>query len=159
MVYEYEWSGYKYAVPASVVGAECEKIEAENGSVTSEGLVESARSEDSSLHKLFEWDDSVAGEKWRNQQAKVMLSCLKVVVSTEKSEKPIQIRAYLNPNYQNSRAEYFNIQRTMQDADLKAGVLIRAERELTAFTDKYRTLKELDSIIEAIDNYFNSKED
>ena len=158
MVYQYEWSGYKFAVPAQIVGAECERIEKETGSVTSESLVNSARSKTSAIHNLFEWDNKIAGEKWRLQQAKVVLSCLKVSIVKDEESEPKKVRAYLNANQTDSRAEYFNVQKTMQNISLREGVLRRAEKELRYFIDKYRTLTELSKVFDAIDSYFDEKE-
>ena len=157
MIFKYEWSGYKYAVPAQTVGLECEKIEAQNGSVTQESLVDAARSESSAIHGLFEWDDAIAGEKWRFNQARVILSNLKVTVVDAEEREPQKVRAYLNPNPKDVRANYFNVQRAMQDIDLRSGVLERAEKELRCFTEKYRTLQEISNIINAIDDYFERK--
>lgn len=157
MVYQYEWSGFKYAVPAEVVGAECERIEKENGSVTCECLVDAAREKTSSIHNLFEWNDSIAGEKWRISQARTVLSCLKVVVIESEEKEPKRVRAFLNAETSGARAEYFNIEKTMSNIDLMMGVLNRAKRELQAFVDKYRTLKELNSVINAIDEYLDSE--
>lgn len=153
MVYQYEWSGFRFAVPAQVVGAECERIERENGSVTCERLVDSARSKTSAIHGLFEWNDKIAGEKWRIQQAKTILCCLKVSVSEDGESEPKKVRAFLNANPADVRAEYFNIEKTLTNVDLMAGVLNRAKKELQAFVDKYRTLKELATVIEVIDEY------
>lgn len=157
MVFKYEWSGFKYAVSAQTVGEECEKIEARDGAVTQESLVDSARSEGSAIHGLFEWDDRIAGEKWRLNQARVILSNLKVTVLDSGGQEPQKVRAYLNPNPIDARASYFNVQQSMQDLDLRSGVLARAEKELRCFTEKYRTLTELCTIFDSIEEYFDKK--
>ena len=54
-------------------------IEANGGEITPHQVVEEARNPDHPLHKNFEWDNSIAAEKWRVQQARMMI---KVVVET-----------------------------------------------------------------------------
>lgn len=157
MVYKYEWGGYKYSVPAQVVGEECERIEKENGSLTCESLVDSARSKSSAIHGLFEWNNKIAGEKWRLQQAKTILCCLKVTVTDVEEQTPVKVRAFLNANPTDARAEYFNIQKTLADVNLMSGVLSRAKKELQIFTDKYRKLEELAPVISSIDDFLDKE--
>jgi hypothetical protein len=52
-----------------------------------EVVVEAARPVESPLHPLFEWDDSVAAEQWRREQARYI--CRHVTVQRiESNEKP-----------------------------------------------------------------------
>jgi len=48
--------------------------------LTPEEIVESAKSKKSSLHNLFDWEDSVASEKWRLHQARVLVNEVRVVI-------------------------------------------------------------------------------
>lgn len=153
MVYEYSWQNFNFPVPAKVVGEECERIERENGILTTGALVDSARDESSELHPLFEWDDKIAGEQWRNQQAKVVLSCLKITVKSDENEEPKKIRAFVNTNPDRSRGVYMNVEDAMNDYESRNGVLIRAKRELRAFLDKYEGIKELDDLTSEIKRF------
>lgn len=157
----YKWGGYSYPVKAGVVAAECEKIASEKGYVTSAAMVEAARADDSPLHSLFEWNDTVAGEKWRQQQAKTIIHNLKVVVEDPKTQTVLNVRAYLNTNPSQdgrSGAVYFNIKTAMENEELKAGLILRAKRELDAFAEKYRQLGELSKVIETIDAFLAEDE-
>lgn len=154
----YQWSGFKYPVSAQKIGEEIERIEAENGSVTKELVVDAARPEESVMHKIFEWRDDVAAEKWRCQQAKQMLSSLHVVVqeSTEAQPKAITVRAYVNTELEDGRkkATYFSVVRAMQpNTETRDNVIANAMRELEEFNKKYRTISELKDIIAAIDRF------
>ena len=153
MVYEYSWQNFNFPVPAEIVGKECEKIEKENGILTTGALVDSARDESSEIHGLFEWDDKIAGEQWRNNQARVILSCLRVTVQSEESDTPKKVRAFVNTNPERSKGVYMNIESAMNDFESRQGVLIRAKRELNAFLDKYQGIRELDDIVNTIKSY------
>ena len=152
----YEWGGFKYSTPAQVVGAEVEKIEAEKGRVSSADLVDSARDENSPIHNMFEWDDEIAGENWRKQQAKVILHALKVVYEDKQTQTSIKVRAFINANPDHdgkSGAIYYNIERAMKTESLREGVLERARKELSAFVEKYESLEELKKLVSVIKEF------
>ena len=105
------------------------------------------------IHELFEWDDKVAGEQWRLQQAKVVLSCLKVTMKTEDDQPPKKVRAFINTNPERSKGVYMNIEDALSNEESRAGVLIRARRELNSFLDKYSDIDELKDVIKTIKKY------
>ena len=51
----------------------------QHGQLTPSLLVDEARSENHALHDRFEWDNAVAGEAWRRQQAHEMIRSIKIV--------------------------------------------------------------------------------
>lgn len=153
---KYEWSGFAYNVPAQVVGEHVEALEKRDGDVTRESFLESARDEGSVVHNLFEWNDSIAGERWRLHQAGKILTNLKVNIVYEEKE-PVKVKAFLNAVPGSSKGRFFNVQAALSRVDTRAGVLQRAKEELQAFTDKYRTLSELSSVIKVIDDFLNKE--
>lgn len=48
--------------------------------LTAEALLESAKNKNSSLHDFFEWDDTLAGEKFRLCQARILINEVKVII-------------------------------------------------------------------------------
>jgi hypothetical protein len=56
---------------------------ANNGILTPDAVVQEAKDPDSVLHELFEWDDGVAGHKYRIEQARTIISSVKVIIRTE----------------------------------------------------------------------------
>jgi hypothetical protein len=65
----------------------------QHGSLTPGLVVDAARDEGSPLHARFEWDDSVAGEAWRRQQAHELIRSVRVVHS--RPDKPdLSVRAF-----------------------------------------------------------------
>ena len=77
---KYAWGGIKYSVSADTVGAVLEDIEQQNGTVSKELFLDASRSEDSPTHGMFEWDDSIAGEKWRLDQARKIICSLSLKI-------------------------------------------------------------------------------
>lgn len=141
----YKWtSGARCAVDANIAGAVCEQLE-ERGELTAERLVDVSRPEDAPLHRAFEWNDAIAAEKYRVEQAGYILRSLVVVVETADEAKPI--RAYFPTEVK----RYENINVIMQSEDKRRKLLQTAKRELEAFKAKYKALTELNKVFEAID--------
>ena len=150
MVYKYEWK-LKQSVDANVVGKEFERLEEQNGTLTAVDVLDSAKSEDSPLHELFEWDDTVAANKYRLSQASFYI---RILVKTEvQEEQPKSFRAYvnINPNPQ-SAGTFENTVTALSKEDTRRIVLNNALKELVSFQNKYNTLIELSAVFSAIDN-------
>ncbi len=62
----YSWK-YGNSFSAQMVGEQFEAIEKRDGTLTKAAIVDAARSEDSPMHGMFEWDDAVAGELYREE--------------------------------------------------------------------------------------------
>lgn len=150
MVYQYSWSGPERAVSAEKVGNHIRQLEKRYGEVTRETFLESARPADSPMHCLFEWDDTVAAEKYRLYQANVIIASLRVTITEEKKE-PVILRGYVQDRKTSSG--YLNIERAMTEQDKRKRVLEQAKRELKWFVEKYAAFEELAKIMAAISEY------
>lgn len=88
---------------AVIVEREIEKIITKNdGIISPQMLVEEARNPKSTLHAFFDWDDTIAAQKWREKQAYDMLLAAKFVVtmnqvrnSQPRVTEEHEVRAYL----------------------------------------------------------------
>ena len=135
------WKMSLFKADAEKVASEIEHLE----NATPERILDYARNEDTELHKCFEWDDSIAGENWRKQQAR-MIVCNLVYVDDKKKE-PSKLRVF----YQSEEKEYKPVKFTLQKKDEYQELLERALKELHAFKEKYKMLTELDEIMKLID--------
>lgn len=54
------------------------------GRLTPRAVVDAARDPKSALHDQFEWDDTVAAEKWRLDQARDIITSVKITVTVDK---------------------------------------------------------------------------
>ena len=110
-------------------------------------IVEAARNESSERHKCFEWDDSIAAEKYREHQARFVITQL--VVRTETTDNtPVSVRVISSANVVNS---YMPTKMLIRSEPEYADLLERAKRELRAFQQKYITVVELQDIFAMID--------
>jgi hypothetical protein len=119
---------------------------AENGGgeLTPKAVVESAREEDSPLHGHFDWDDATAAEKWRIEQARDIIRCIRVEDETSDGDPP---RAFLSIR-DDGGTSYRSVDEIRSSSDLQEKLLAAAERDLEAFTVRYRSLKEICAIVE-----------
>lgn len=131
-----------FKADAQTVAKELESIKC-----TPENIVDYAKSEDTELHKCFEWDDSIAGHKYRCIQAQKVVRSL--VITREDTGEKTPIRLLHSEG--NRTGEYKPIYVIVRDKDEYQSLLERAMDELRAFKRKYSCLSELEEILELID--------
>ena len=116
--------------------------------ITPENVLNLARDESTELHKCFEFDDAVAGEKYRLIQARDIIRHFVIKHTNEKGEeqniRTFQITTETN-HYQETRV-------IMRNPEEYAALLSRAKEELRNVKRRYKTLSELEEVFEAIDN-------
>lgn len=114
---------------------------------TPENIVGYAQQEDTELHKCFEWDNSIAGHKYRCIQAQQVVRNLVLVKEETKEKTPV--RMFYNTG--DRTGEYKPIKMILQKEDEYQSLLKQAMEELRAFKKKYSCLSELEEIMELID--------
>lgn len=155
MVYQlknYAWrEGANYSISAETVGNVLENIESRDGAITKKSFLEESRPDDAPTHKLFEWNDSKAAEKYRLAQAGKVISDLKIKLKVEEREEPIETTAILNiEERERKTGTYVNVITAMENKESRRIVLLRAISELQTFSRKYASLQELAGVFEAI---------
>lgn len=137
-------SRYK-GVSATKVYREIREI---GDSATPEQIVDAARNENSELHKCFTWDDALAAEHWRKQEARQLRYFL--VISNDNKPSEPQLTAF---HYTVQGDGYKPAALVFQNPDEYTALLKRAYAELRAFSQKYQRLKnELGEIFVLIDS-------
>lgn len=116
-------------------------------SATAKQIVERARDEESELHHCFTWDDSVAAELYREDQARLVVRSL-VFTKSDKSKEPTKVRVM---HIADEPHIYKHTVLIMQNKTEYEAMLERAIGELRAFQAKYKTLTELEEVFNAID--------
>lgn len=120
------------------IGRALAKIAADGaGRLTPSAVVEAARDVRSPLHRHFEWDDSKAAHAYRKDQAREII---RVIRAEENGSTPT--RAFLSVS-DGSGVSYRTAQEVMASVELQLAVLKAAERDLDAFTARYRDLVDI----------------
>lgn len=144
----YQWK-YNMPISAQVVGEHFEALENKHGCITPKIILDSARSEQSAIHKCFEWNDNVAAEKYRETQASFLIRNLTVRIVDMEEKKVEPTRAYVNVKQQNT-SNFISMCRVLEDDKLTELMLEQAKSELLSFQKKYSTLQELSGIFSEI---------
>jgi len=118
-----------------------------SGEVTPDGVLKEASRRSSPLHDYFEWDDTLAANKYRRSQARKMIQSLVVEIDD------IPVRKYVSPIIVEAGKpkKYYEIQKAMANKSIWDQVLQQALQEANAFRTRYTHLKELTAIHAAID--------
>ena len=140
----YQWKdASRIKADAQKAGAVFEHLESTVG-LTARTLLDASRPKDAVLHREFEWNDSKAAEKYREDQARHIIRSL-CVKPVEESQEPV--RAYFKVS---SSQPYSSIVTIQADSEKMSSLLDIAKSELVAFQSKYNTLKELKPVFDAI---------
>ena len=99
---------------------------------------------ESELYKCFTWDDSKAANEWRKYEARQVVRLL--VFEDEETKEPTKIRVL-----QKTSESYEPVKMIVRNKDEYKKLLERAYAELAAFRERYKSLVELEQLLELID--------
>ena len=135
------WSMKLFKADANKVYEDLEKIQEK----TPQNIVDYAADHpESELHKCFTWDDTKAANEWRKCEARQVVRLL--VFEDESEEEPTKVRVL-----QKTAEAYKPVTQIVRNEDEYKELLKRAKAELASFKERYKTLVELEAVLEAID--------
>lgn len=145
-----KWGAHSFKADAQKVYLEIRSIGDE---VKPQQMVDYAREhEDSEMHKCFTWDNDIAADKWRLEEARMIHRNL--VISYVKDDAPDKEPILVRATYRTDTAPTAGYKPTaliMRNEDERKGMLRVAKKELQQFRYKYRILSELQPIFDLID--------
>lgn len=150
--FEYTYApGAIHKVEASTAGAVLEEIRAKTGrdDVTPEELLNASRDEDSPTHAEFDWDDSIAAHKWRLEQARLIIAHIRIIRADSQSE--YKERAFVSAPGGNHA--YVPLETALGKDEYREHLLNQAKKEMTVFLAKYRRIKELAEVTDAMTKF------
>ena len=127
----------KVANEITSIGEECKPIE----------VVEYAKNPSTELNKCFEWDDTIAAEKYRISQAGDIIRNLVIVKVSEKKPEKTNVRFFSSTGQSTYKPTHIMYQNQTEYERL----LQQALRELEAFRKKYKSISGLEEVFKAID--------
>jgi len=142
---------------AQVYGECLDKIaQKKGGSVKPIDIVEEAEKSNSPLHDFFDWDNKLASDKWRLNQARYLMNHITVVVKYDNKVKEEKAFFSVSVNHTNEddveekRTAYVTLDRVQSETELRVQVIENALQELQYWQEKYSTYKELFGVFRAI---------
>lgn len=149
MIYQFK-QGAHIKGDAQAIGEKLAALEAK-GRLTPDAVLKDAKNPKSVLHAQFEWNDAKAAERWRLEQAGHLIRSVTVVVEQRDEAEPQVIRAFVPISGSEDTRSYVPMMKALGDAEMRKQVLAQAHSELGAVARKYRELKELSEVVQAID--------
>lgn len=146
-------SGYSSPVDATSAYAELERIRKLHGGVLeASDAVKASRNPKSVLHPVFEWNDRVAADLHREDQARQLIRNVCVTMTGEMDRgaaEPVYIHvtAAVGPDVPG----YCPIAMVMSDADLRARAVADAMAQLEGWERRHAWLSELGAVFEALE--------
>lgn len=108
-----------------VVRDELERLEDQAGRLTPGIVIEAARDANSPLHGYFEWDDSIAAENYRTEQARTLIRSVVLQITDEKTSFSC-VRYVRDPEVGPKEQGYRSIPSLVSDGQ-SAGLAVRYE--------------------------------
>ena len=126
------------------IGAAVEEVARKaNGRLIPSDVVDAARDRRSALHQHFEWNDKIAAEAHRLDQARSLIRCIHL----ESPETDTgTARAFLSIK-DGDGTSYRAHAEVLSSADLQSRVLAAAERDLLAFEARYKELTDICALV------------
>ena len=119
----------------------------DRGLLTPEVVVDEARDEAHPLHHRFEWNDAVAGEAYRREQAAGLIRSVKVRYGDPR-KGPRDVRAFIAMPQDDSRSQsYEPVEKVLADPLTRAIVLRDMEREWKQFKARYAHMAEFAELL------------
>lgn len=119
----------------------------ENGTLTPALVVDIARDPGHPLHNRFEWDDTVAAEKYRQVQAGELIRAVKVTEATG-DDTDVRVRAFHSVPRPDGTT-YVPVEEVREDDFTRQLVIKAAEREWRQLHARYRHLTEFLNAVKA----------
>lgn len=179
--YEYRFKkGSVHKVSAEVAGRVCQELSDTPEGLTPKRLVDASRAPDAPMHNEFEWDDTVAGEKYREEQARKVIQHIVVVTTnsdnvrkvrlelatqpgeqaegfseeSDNNEEETQDRAYVSTGERTTK--YVPIVCALSNEEWRKNLLSAARKDIEIFINKYHRLKELANIIDDMNRFLGA---
>lgn len=137
---------------AELVGKELENIQRKRGVLTPEILLAESTPKKAKLHNCFEWDDSIAAQKHRLEQAGYILRAIEVVFEKSPGSKTVEIRAFQNVDTEDGESVYVTYNQALKNEFYLEQIKEKAMSEIRVWKAKYKAIKDFEQIIKAIDD-------
>lgn len=136
---------------ADVAAKELDKIRERNdGTLSSERVVDASKGKRHPFHNYFEWDDSIGGHKYRLSQAQTLLRAV-AVVKDELPDRPVR-KYEIAQAYSPGERKYETMEEMLADPEKREILLQRALNELLAVRRKYHRIQELAIVFREVEN-------
>lgn len=147
MVYQWK-TGARIKGDAQKSGELFEQLSKTEEGLTAQTLLEANIPENAPLHSDYEWNDGVAANEWRLHQSRNFINSIVMLAPTTETEET-SVRAFFITT---EASKYEPLTAIVENKSKYETLLSAAKSELKSFKNKYNTLKELTTVMQAINN-------
>lgn len=135
---------------ADEVGKHLELLrERSKGELTPQDVLADAKNHNSPLHSFFEWDEGIAAEQYRLQQARGLIRAV-VAVYVDETEPAKRVQAFVHIP-ESGAPHYRATEHAMSQERTREMVLRQAWREFQSWKKRYSHLDELAEFFKSVD--------
>lgn len=124
----------------------------EKSGLTGENVLKYAINPRNPLHKLFDWDNSIASEKWRLYQAYQIVNKIKVVIEGKLYNGFESLKVEVDNEF---LREYKPMLEIRNDKELREQLIQTALIYLNSWKIKYQNIVELKPLVSTINKFQN----
>lgn len=150
LIFNWRHQFLNHGIDVQDAETEMKRIERKYGKLTPRILLDSSRPKKALFHSCFEWRDGVAAEKYRLQQARILINNIEVTIVRQGNEK-IKIPFYEVVKDDKGKNKYADVTSIIANPDNLAYIKVKAKRDLEYWKAKYEVYKELSSAIHQVD--------
>jgi hypothetical protein len=155
-VIKWRTPGFFKGIAPEVAAEEIDACANTDGYIDPSVVVERARPEDGMLHECFEWNDSVAAGKWREDQARSLISNLVIINIEDDGKETSVVRRFVHIcQHEQRTGGYVRVEIALNREQDRDYLLRRAREELRSFTVKYESISELASVNSVINGFLS----
>lgn len=125
-------------VTAAVAGKELERIRRKHGAVKPSLVLEEIKDEAHPLHPICDWDDAVAGRKWRLQQIRTFIRA--VLVVDKAGGEPHEVFIHV-PKADDDEGEYQPVEVVVANIDMFTLALAEALKDVASAQQRVAELR------------------
>jgi hypothetical protein len=132
-----------------LVKHELDRVQRDHGGILyPKDVVEAARPKKSPLHDEFEWDNTVAAERWRMEQARHLIRVFVNVIEEGHSETRVYVALSSDRSGGGGYRATVNV---LSNKGLREVMLSDALEDMRSFKAKYLAIKELAAVFAEMD--------
>lgn len=151
---KYSWKSAGFNADVQKVGEELEVLE-KMTEISNKSVLEFAKkNKKSELNKCFEWDDKIAGEKYRLYQASNLISSISFIIEEEPVKKQ-KIYFSIKSDEKETR-KFKNIKDILEDDEDYKALIQKAKNELETCTNNYESLLKKEDLKDIIFEIYRS---
>ncbi len=137
------------------IGEALEKIAAANGGeIPPRATMQAARQRSSPLHQHFEWNNEIAGEAYRLDQARSLIRSIAIVSEDRPDITP---RAFVSITEPRRGTSYRVMGDVLQSVDLQLILLRQAERDCEAMVRRLKGFQDLCEDVRELQEKFRKR--